>query len=273
MNSKSHVIKFISWFMSIVFVLLGFSINLEAKELKDYDIHTYKSRQRGASFTYKKNDDGENTITLLSIASVSRINNVKIISPIDSYEVTRVADNFSYQSGCSKVWKPFFRTLSANAGVFFKNLGRGFMEVVLTLTPFINIFYLAARGANPNMAGYQSFESYKVETSNIFPVEEINLPQCVEIGENAFANCWQLKRVNLPKCEHIGDQTFNLYYTPDEMCISKNINLQSCWTNDFLQRILDKGGILKYIDENGQEVRVHSLGEFPNFDKYQKVAH
>lgn len=269
MNFKNYLIKFISWTMSIVFILLGSTIKLEAKELKNYDIHTYKSRRYGASFAYKKNDDGKNTITLLSITSISKTRNIKISSPINSYKVTKIADNFSSQSGKSKVWNHFFKTLSTNTKIFFRNAGRGIEEAVIAITPLLNIFYFCARGANPNIMGYENFESYKKEINNIDQVTEINLPQCLEVGNNAFS-CQKLKKVNLPKCEKIGNQAFLHSDEINEICISKNIDLQSNYTRQFLQSILDKGGILKYIDEDGKKVQAHSLSEFPNIDKYQQ---
>ena len=66
---------------------------------------------------------------------------------------------------------------------------------------------------------------------------------------------WQkLKKINLLKCEKIGNQTFLHFDKINEICISKNIDLQPNYTRQFFQSILDKGGVLKYIDEDSKKI-------------------
>ena len=156
---------------------------------------------------------------------------------------------------------------------FFRNISLGFLDVYCMFIPFFNLFYAAGKqeAGVKGMLGrdYESFEPYKKEIKDIDLVTEIDLPECLEVGNKAFCFYSKLEKVNLPKCERIGVNAFASLGAIKEMCVSKNIDLQSSSTFKTLQQVLDKGAVLKYVDEKGQAVQVRSLSEFPNFNKNQ----
>ena len=69
-----------------------------------------------------------------------------------------------------------------------------------------------------NSASY--VHPYVFEKDNY--LQTVNLPNCISIGENAFANCSNLTTVNLPNCTSIGENAFS-------GCINlQNINIENC---------------------------------------------
>ena len=87
-NKKLRILSFL---MSFLFVVSSFLLTAYAK-----DIGNELQISKGwfgceGKWIYQKNNDNENTITLVKCNTTG---STKLISKIDSYDVTRIGDNF-----------------------------------------------------------------------------------------------------------------------------------------------------------------------------------
>lgn len=251
-------------------MIFNFSLNNHAYGAQDYEIY----KDISGSINYRKNGDGRNTITLINCRARKRID---IVSPTNT-PVTRVESNFAGGANPSKmsaieVMKVFakntgiflkgttiggayilaniLKTLGHGAAFIVKNAGKalinGLVIGVVCLTPFVNIFMMAAVGNSRDRGGegmdmirvfksdqyskyepnyyklkdFPDFNYFKLSKSakNIYSAD---LPECLALGECAFSNCEMLQKINLPKCKEFGNSVFS-------NCKSlENVRLQSC---------------------------------------------
>ena len=58
--------------------------------------------------------------------------------------------------------------------------------------------------------------------ANCFELIKVNLPKCINVGNNAFYNCTALENVNLPECINVGPFAF---YNCEKL---QNVNIPKC---------------------------------------------
>ena len=194
---NKKILRALALLLSCVFFTSEFLSNTYtyAKSLSDYSIHNSGILGIGGSWDYQKNDDGEDTITLVKCKTA---NEGKLTSPIDSHTVTRIGENFSFIKRATN-----------------HHVKETVMLMLLTIPAIITLVGIMALAPLAEKSKPEDYDVY----SNIVSVD---LPECISVGENGLKNSKKLVTVNLPNCKTIGKRAFE---GCDEL---KSINLPAC---------------------------------------------
>lgn len=263
---KNYIKRYAAFVMSFIFVFFGFIVSCDAKRLEDYNEHI--SKGLSYRFSYRKNDDGKDTVTLIKCGpgffredghGISMPSSITVGSYVDWYNITQVEDNFNEV----RLWGRRSFLSKSEIIAFLLIPVVGWLIAGISFDRYyeehIRVDVKKIRLSKCQKIGKWSFKESK-------SLKKLNLPVCVSLGESAFEGCSSLERVNMPKCLEIGNNAFSGCQLK-QLCVSKNIDLSLGYVRALFQGILDAGGVLKCADEMGNVKRVHSIEEFNNFGK------
>lgn len=222
---KIKKLRALAFLMSFLFVVLSFLLTAYAK-----DIGNELQISKGwfgceGKWIYQKNNDNENTITLVKCNTTG---STKLTSKIDSYDVTRIGDNFSAIHVDSYVLA--VATFMGMCFLCLTIIGIPFVViVVITHKPDSNQSLLEKWGCS-----YDTYSNItKVDLPKCISVgvnafklnvnlSTVSLPKCTKIGDGAFLRCESLEKVDIPECQEIGHSAF------DYCRKLKSLNLPNC---------------------------------------------
>lgn len=169
------ILSAIIFLISCIFMTSNFLSNTYARKLNSYSIYNSGRFGFGGSWDYQKNNDEENSITLVKCKKTSKL---ELTSPIDSYGVTRVGKDFSFVKQTENHHR-------------LDKFMQGLMIMSIIMAPFAVMV---------NDSGRLDRVEYRDCYSNIVSVD---LPKCIMVGENAFKNNENLVTVKLLNCKKI----------------------------------------------------------------------
>ncbi len=219
--------KSTAWILILIIVFISFFPNTYAGRILDYEVN--KSPD---GISYQKNDDGNDTVTLVECRARKKID---IISPVGN-PVTRVNANFAGGKNSSKLSAvEVMQILAKNTGILLKdtatgaasilvnilktlgygtafivrNAGKaivnGFMIGGTMLCPFLNIF-MAAAMANSN-EGFDMVRIYKWNEYSRYEPNYYKLPEFNYFKLSKSAN--NICAVYLDECLSVGEYAFS----------------------------------------------------------------